>query len=794
VGNKNPRRFHKMQDEHQESATTISVKADKLSRRLHLSTAARVSSATTTAPSPPSSLEKLKTAVIDGVVGERPRGPAVARAGSGQPPDDGPPDRDPPDPDLPAGDDGEEEEDQPSEWDLLRAEVDRLGGVIRGYFGAASPQWRTFLARAQQAVVTRRQSGDEAGEAALRVLLVDGNEWLHDDANPGSLSSRYEGLRLEIARLRDELGDLVHDQDIDDWKRRLTQLDQLESDRGAAEAGIFADAARATSRLAALQLVFNKARAEIADRLLAEANRAVQQADQGFDPEAFLVQVCDSRWETAKDLLLVQDGSPDGRAKMRMLWGLRQQIVDQILASMNKARPDLLLSASGSTDLTSDYDIVLSTNSGRHGDVITMVRQFNELIRQRLIREPGTALDTNLYVKNFVEVEDTFAARGTDQDPLARITSFQATDRSNQDVAALMKLRRYMNQAEWDAFVAGATPTSGDVEANRIQFEEAEARFLVAQKTWVERLLADRVALAAALPREEGRVVRAQLESLLDQRPDDLAQAAAWLQRVASFLEDKADDHVLRVKYDLYLEGMDEAHRMRERYQALEAMLAQDPLVLTAPPLRHDELARLNAAADARGELEKIVGVLKTESKKQISDSTVFAPEAYQSEGPMKQVVQAGQANDPRILNSMSAEQFLQSLNEQFADFLKDVHHYGQKPPGVAIYQTSKYLKRMLEARDLIANRLSAYQVTMNFGGNVLATSPPSAVDELLKMRKAKAPYDNMTPDQRRQAATAEATNRFGAGTIGGLVQLVTDMNRKINKSVRAAVVDWRPA
>jgi|GEM_PF-4219260 len=607
------------------------------------------------------------------------------------------------------------------------------------------------------------------------------------------LTGRFESLRLEVARLRDEVVDLVHDRDVAGWSAQLAQLDELEADRRFAEAGLFTDAPRAESRLGALERLLVKMRAEVADRLLEESHRALEQTATGFDPEVFLVQDCRGRWTAAKDQLLVQDDSAEGRAKMRMVWGFRQQVVDSLLGQMTSRRPDLLLSASGSTDLTSDYDVVLSTSSGAHGDVIALIQGFNKEIRKRLGTEPGTALDTNLYVKNFIEVEDTFAGRGTDQDPLARVETFLATDRSNQDVAALMKVRRYMDQAEWDAFVAAATPTSGDVEANRIQFEEAEARFLVTQQRWVEQLLADRAALQAALPGDEGAVVLARLDSLLDQRPDDLRGAAAWLQEVAHFLEEKVEDHVLRVKYDLYLSGMSEAHGMRDRCKALEEALTEDPPDFTTLPLKPDELAKLQGNALWRAELKTIIDVLKTESKKQISDSTAFAPEAYQSEGPMKQVVQAGQANDPRILDSMSAEQFLQSLNEQFADFLKDVHHYGRHPEGVAIYQTSKYLKRMLEARDLIGRRVANYGVAFDFEGNQVANSTPAHIDKLLKMRKAKPPYDVMTPDARAAAAIAEAQTRFGVSTIGEIKRLVNDMNQAINEAVRKSVVNWRP-
>jgi hypothetical protein len=61
--------------------------------------------------------------------------------------------------------------------------------------------------------------------------------------------------------------------------------------------------------------------------------------------------------------------------------------------------------------------------------------------------------------------------------------------------------------------------------------------------------------------------------------------------------------------------------------------------------------------------------------------------------------------------NAVSNAQLLASLNEQFGDFLKDMHHYMEKSPNdpsEAFYRSSKYLLRLFKAaKELFANKIN---------------------------------------------------------------------------------------
>ena len=79
--------------------------------------------------------------------------------------------------------------------------------------------------------------------------------------------------------------------------------------------------------------------------------------------------------------------------------------------------------------------------------------------------------------------------------------------------------------------------------------------------------------------------------------------------------------------------------------------------------------------------------------------------------------VQAANAN-PRLkgndqvnainqaLMDLSAEQLLQSANEQFGDFLKDFAHYDGSPD--FLYRGSKYLQRLFEAANILSLKQQA--------------------------------------------------------------------------------------
>ena len=55
--------------------------------------------------------------------------------------------------------------------------------------------------------------------------------------------------------------------------------------------------------------------------------------------------------------------------------------------------------------------------------------------------------------------------------------------------------------------------------------------------------------------------------------------------------------------------------------------------------------------------------------------------------------------------NELTQDESLQSFNEQLRDSLKDLAHYGDKEPGKAIIQSSKYLERLVDAIGLMNDK-----------------------------------------------------------------------------------------
>jgi hypothetical protein len=75
---------------------------------------------------------------------------------------------------------------------------------------------------------------------------------------------------------------------------------------------------------------------------------------------------------------------------------------------------------------------------------------------------------------------------------------------------------------------------------------------------------------------------------------------------------------------------------------------------------------------------------------------------------PAAWLLDAVQKKEPRRYQAGGAprrahgDESLQSFNEQLGDFLKDLAHYGDKDPGKAIIQSSKYLERLVDAIGLM--------------------------------------------------------------------------------------------
>jgi len=244
---------------------------------------------------------------------------------------------------------------------------------------------------------------------------------------------------------------------------------------------------------------------------------------------------------------------------------------------------------------------------------------------------------------------------------------------------------------------------------------------------------------------------------------------------------------------------------------------------------------------------------------KALALSMFFANEAYQSGGPFQHVVYAGQAvetdvkntnedakklvvanktdetelkklkasenPDPEAIkkfetdikernealkqlvdaerikrrNSLSREERLESFNEQLGDFLKDLAHYGDADPGVAIIQSSKYLDRMLDAAKLL-NEADLFD-----GDQTLKTEIEKQVgriktinDALIAARKGKIKMQPINPEagveidevEQRRAMACEIMKDWGIKSVASLHRTYADLGKRVNVVVRKAMAN----
>lgn len=403
---------------------------------------------------------------------------------------------------------------------------------------------------------------------------------------------------------------------------------------------------------------------------------------------AAALAACGNNWVTAKQVY----GTTPG--EMQKLSDHRKEIVDGwLVPELRKYMVERGTGweSVGSTDPTSDYDISIKMH-GNDGNATVfdyeMVTKFNAWFRDKFKAEPGTMFDTNLYASAPKTVT------GDDK-------GLPATN----DVAALMKMRRYMSGGEFEAFRAKTLAgCSGDAEQYKLvdkQFTAADANYAVVLQ---EIVATAKPALPAAIqtivrslsgnglsPEQRSAAVEevATLTGLKDRIEAltgggsalALANAQEELETLARDVEHHLKDSTLLTTNTLYVNKVGEV-----RIQEQAFLILQDAKMLVNPiPVDSEErmavvakladkqrlLAALEAKlapnegrersdfsvlspaldAGATGDLEKMAALLGVEvaaSRANIDSaeaiSRFFANEAYQSDGPFQHIVHATQA------------------------------------------------------------------------------------------------------------------------------------------------------
>lgn len=457
---------------------------------------------------------------------------------------------------------------------------------------------------------------------------------------------------------------------------------------------------------------------------------------------------------------------------MWQFFDFRQWYVDGLINVLRDTYPGLIAKSVGSQDLTSDYDITISTPDS--GNDVEAIKWFNTRVRTEFGVEPGTLFDTNLYAKDYLKVQENIddsakAEQNPDTDLAQPGGGFGGMGHLSQDVAALVKQRRYMKQVEWDSYVESVVQSIADPQQQyliRHQYEEADSVYqmfayelLGEVEKEVNPQKVEHIKNHTSLSKEEEEVLKKEPNKAVR---EILHQQLLNPDRLQEIAHDDSD-LVLKKSNELYLERMKKVRQIQATIQEL-----------------------------GNGSPEK-VEALKAQVKQLLGEACFFAAEAYHSEGAVKHIVAGVQgAKDPNkkaeIMNSLSPEHFLQSFNEQLGDFLKDLGHYAGQDPGKIFYRSSKYLYRLFlavaELREYKLPDLENLSIEQQHGA---ASAIATTIDEkLVAIRKGKKPKENASDTDKNEAAITAMQEILNVGSANELKGKILKMAQEFNSKVRS--------
>ena len=453
---------------------------------------------------------------------------------------------------------------------------------------------------------------------------------------------------------------------------------------------------------------------EILPSAMSKENAKTQVPEIQEGDELKTLKDCGLSWVTAKQ----KYGS--NKDEMQKLANYRKMRVDKWLEKtlatwgMTEGAPDKGWVSVGSSDPTSDYDISLN----RHGESIDgiirydyqLVQDFNAWFREEFKGEGGTVFDTNLYASAPPAVKD-------DEIPGAK---------SIHDIAALMKMRRYMTSGEFEAFRVETAEACGKDMKQRMEVEEQFAmadnnyRIVVADLLVNgKKMLEKRIALREPKSQEEKRTQELEKAGLFD--INDWFERGKTAKHIEAFLLAEEGEEILRViehlLKDASLETTNEAYaerigQVRGQEQVckilkdLKAVLSGNGVgkldVIKALETAQNALGKIVRLNDSKGNslyyesiaiadainaiemadevslataLERVIKELSEEAEMRLSQlgsskviSKFFANEAYQSDGPFAHVVTATQAAEADALSKLAKE-----IPEEILEFTKSM-------------------------------------------------------------------------------------------------------------------------
>ena len=549
---------------------------------------------------------------------------------------------------------------------------------------------------------------------------------------------------------------------------------------------------------------------------------AKQATQLGVDPGAPSREVCEDwdgaertfkryDWFALKDQLHNQEITKD---QMWDLWRYRQKYVTDLIDSLRKKYPSLIAKAAGSADLESDIDITFA--SATPGDEVKAAQDFNAKVISKFSKPAGRVFDVNIYPRDYRAISESFNPdfnpdhipdRDIDH-PAGEMGKLSQVD---QDVATLLKQRRFLDQETFQGLldkVLEAAPNEKVADKIRKQYEEGEDIYLLTSVEKVDAIIATltKKNIAIADHPETAKAYKTFLD--LRQKVDaggitEMARMQRLLPNLLDALEAAFEAEVMETTDAMYLDRM---AKLRGK-QSTIAVLGDDKAGIEehhpgkSCKQAHPKDKDHDAWRKARGE------ALMAQVKKDQFENIIFANEAYMSQGAIEHIVAGIQAKkaDPRkakeVIDSLTPATVLQSVNEQMADFFKDMKHAehevakakeksgeaaARRATGEAFVHASKYLVRLLDGAQLLVDKHKGLKFDL-IEKNASVKTPNDLKGKVEEMLYALRKSAEIPAAVKGEVGVDEVHKLFGVTDIEGFRRVIFDFGADVNAKVRGS-------
>lgn len=602
-------------------------------------------------------------------------------------------------------------------------------------------------------------------------------------------------------------------------EKEIDENDELKEKRGAVEKDRAANIAEMDTLLKSAKPDIEKLR-KLARKELQDY--AKQAAELGVDPGAPSREKCKD-WDGAEatfkknDWFALKDKLHNDKITKDQMWDLwryRQKYVTDLIDSLRKKYPSLIAKAAGSADLESDIDITFA--SATPGDEVKAAQDFNAKVISKFSKPAGRVFDVNIYPRDYRAIGESFNPDFNpdhipDHDidhPAGEMGKLSQVD---QDVATLLKQRRFLDQETFQGLldkVLEAAPNEKVADKIRKQYEEGEDIYLLTSVEKVDAIIATLVKknIQIADHPEAGKAYKTFLD--LRQKVDaggitEMARMQRLLPNLLDALEAAFEAEVMETTDAMYLEKM---AKLREK-QSTIAVLGDDKAGIEehhpgkSCKQAHPKDKDHDAWRKARGE------ALMAQVKKDQFENIIFANEAYMSQGAIEHIVAGIQAKkaDPRkakeVIDSLTPATVLQSVNEQMADFFKDMKHAehevakakeksgeaaARRATGEAFVHASKYLVRLLDGAQLLVDKHKGLKFDL-IEKNASVKTPNDLKGKVEEMLYALRKSAEIPAAVKGEVGVDEVHKLFGVTDIEGFRRVIFDFGADVNAKVRGS-------